>query len=123
MWMTYLIIAVLLLAAELVYFKIADKCNIIDKPNERSSHSTIVLRGGGVIFAISMVMWLILRMVNGEWCTVQDYLPFMVGLWMVAVGHGDRFLSHSNELSGIFVPISQYKWRYKIHCFKAYVIN
>ena len=82
--MTYLIIAVLLLAAELIYFRIADKCNIIDKPNERSSHSTIVLRGGGVIFAISMVMWLILQMVNGEWCTVQDYLPFMIGLLMVA---------------------------------------
>ena len=84
MWMTYLIIAVLLLAAELIYFRIADKCNIIDKPNERSSHSTIVLRGGGVIFAISMVIWMILQMVNGEWCTVQDYLPFMVGLLMVA---------------------------------------
>lgn len=82
--MTYIIIAVLLLAAELIYFRIADKCNIIDKPNERSSHSTIVLRGGGVIFAISMVMWLILQMVNDEWCTVQDYLPFMVGLLMVA---------------------------------------
>ena len=37
--MTYLIIFALLLVAELVYFKIADKCNIIDKPNERSSNS------------------------------------------------------------------------------------
>ena len=80
---TYLIIALLLLAAELIYFRIADKCNIIDKPNERSSHSTIVLRGGGVIFAISMVIWLILQMVNGEWCKVQGYLPFMVGLVLI----------------------------------------
>ena len=39
----------ILLVLELAYFKIADKCNIIDKPNERSSHSTIVLRGGGDI--------------------------------------------------------------------------
>ena len=84
MWMTYIIIFVLLLAAELIYFRIADKFNIIDKPNERSSHSTIVLRGGGVIFAISMIIWLILQMVQGEWLTVQDYLPFMVGLLMVA---------------------------------------
>lgn len=68
--MTYIIIAVLLLAAELIYFRIADKFNIIDKPNERSSHSTIVLRGGGVIFAISMVMWLILQMVNGVRCRI-----------------------------------------------------
>ena len=54
---TYVIIAAILLIAELVYFKIADHLNIIDKPNERSSHTTIVLRGGGVIFAISMLVW------------------------------------------------------------------
>lgn len=81
--MTYIIIAAVLLATELLYFKIADKCNIIDKPNERSSHSTIVLRGGGIIFAISMIVWLILQMVQGEWLMVQNYLPFMVGLILV----------------------------------------
>lgn len=53
----YVIIFVLLLIAELAYFKIADKFNIIDKPNERSSHSSIVLRGGGIIFAIGMWVW------------------------------------------------------------------
>jgi len=81
---TYIIIAVLLLAAELAYFRIADKCNIIDKPNERSSHTTIVLRGGGVIFAISMLVWFGWQMVQGEWLTVQGYLPFLVGLIMIA---------------------------------------
>ena len=54
---TYIIIAVLLLAAELIYFRIADKCNIIDKPNERSSHKSIVLRGGGIIFTIGLWIW------------------------------------------------------------------
>lgn len=57
MWYAYIIIAVLLVVAELVYFKIADKCNIIDKPNERSSHSRIVLRGGGIIFVIGFWIW------------------------------------------------------------------
>ena len=80
---TYLVIFVVLLALELCYFKIADKFNIIDKPNERSSHSTIVLRGGGIIFAISMIIWLILQMVNGEWLTVEQYLPFMCGLVLI----------------------------------------
>ena len=55
--MIYLIIFILLLVAELGYFKIADKCNIIDKPNERSSHSSIVLRGGGIIFLIGVWVW------------------------------------------------------------------
>lgn len=54
---TLAIIFVLLLAAELIYFKIADKCNIIDKPNERSSHSSVVLRGGGIIFLIGVWIW------------------------------------------------------------------
>ena len=53
----YTIIFVLLLAAELIYFRIADKFNIIDKPNERSSHKSIVLRGGGIIFTIGLWIW------------------------------------------------------------------
>lgn len=56
-YITYGIIFVVLLALELVYFKIADKFNIIDKPNERSSHSTIVLRGGGIIFLLGAWVW------------------------------------------------------------------
>ena len=56
-YVTYLIIAAILVAAELVYFRIADKCNIIDKPNERSSHSKVVIRGGGVIFAVGLWVW------------------------------------------------------------------
>lgn len=80
---TYVIITVLLLAAELIYFRIADKCNIIDKPNERSSHSTIVLRGGGIIFAISILAWMVMQMVSGEWGSVNGYLPFIIGLVLI----------------------------------------
>ena len=47
----------ILLASELMYFKIADKFNIIDKPNQRSSHTRIVLRGGGIIFTIALWIW------------------------------------------------------------------
>lgn len=54
---THLIIAAILVVAELLYFRIADKFNIIDKPNERSSHTKIVLRGGGIIFTIALWIW------------------------------------------------------------------
>ena len=80
-WITYLIIAAILLVAELVYFKIADKCNIIDKPNERSSHSTIVLRGGGIIFSLSMIVWAILMVVQGN--AIAPYIPFLCGLVLI----------------------------------------
>ena len=82
MWLTYSIVAVILLVAELAYFRIADKCNIIDKPNERSSHTTIVLRGGGIIFTLSMIAWAVLMMVKGN--DILPYLPFLVGLVMIA---------------------------------------
>ena len=82
MWMTYMIIFMLLLIAEFVYFKIADSFNIIDKPNERSSHSTIVLRGGGIIFTLSMIAWAALMIVQGQ--NISGYFPFLVGLLMVA---------------------------------------
>lgn len=73
---TYIFIFVLLLAAELVYFRIADKFNIIDKPNERSSHSTIVLRGGGIIFLIGAWVW--------SAFFGFDYPWFLAGLTLVA---------------------------------------
>ena len=82
MW-GYISIAVILLVAELIYFKIADHFNIVDKPNERSSHSRIVLRGGGVIFTLSIIAWAIMMAVQGVQ-VVQSYLPFLVGLLMVA---------------------------------------
>lgn len=56
-YVTYLIIAAILVVAELVYFRIADRFNIIDKPNERSSHTKVVIRGGGVIFTIGLWVW------------------------------------------------------------------
>ena len=81
MWLTYGIIAVILLVAELAYFRIADKCNIIDKPNERSFHSTIVLRGGGIIFSLSMIAWAVLMVIQGN--DIVPYLPFLCGLIMI----------------------------------------
>lgn len=74
--LTYGIIFVILLALELVYFKIADKFNIIDKPNERSSHSTIVLRGGGIIFLLGAWVW--------SFAFGFQYPWFLLGLTLVA---------------------------------------
>ena len=47
---------ILFLVLELIYFKIANHFNIIDKPNLRSSHSQVTLRGGGIIFPIAFII-------------------------------------------------------------------
>ena len=109
MWTIYIIIFVLLLVAELAYFRIADKCNIIDKPNERSSHSTIVLRGGGIIFAISMIVWSLTPFPSpqGEGSTfaLLEYLPFMVGLILVC---GVSFIDDIRSLPDSLRLVAQF---------------
>lgn len=72
---TYIIVFILLFVVELIYFCIANKCNIIDKPNERSSHSMIVLRGGGIVFLISVWIWSAFFGLQYPW--------FLVGLTLV----------------------------------------
>lgn len=73
---TYILIFVLLLVTELVYFRIADRFDIIDKPNERSSHSSVVLRGGGIIFLIGAWVWSAFFGFEYPW--------FLAGLTLVA---------------------------------------
>ena len=73
---TYGVILLILIIIELIYFRIADKFNIIDKPNERSSHTSIVLRGGGIIFLIGAWIWSTFFGFQYPW--------FLVGLTLVA---------------------------------------
>lgn len=40
----------------LFYFRLAVQFKIIDKPNQRSSHSRITIRGGGIIFPIAILL-------------------------------------------------------------------
>jgi len=56
-FMIYILFFIVLLLAELLYFKIADKFNIIDKPNQRSSHRRITLRGGGIVFYFGVLLY------------------------------------------------------------------
>ncbi|MVN20997.1 MraY family glycosyltransferase [Mucilaginibacter arboris] len=52
-----IISTIILFSAELLYFKIANHYNIIDKPNHRSSHTKVTIRGGGVIFAFALLVY------------------------------------------------------------------
>ena len=124
--LTYVIVFALLLVAELAYFKIADKFNIIDKPNQRSSHSTIVLRGGGVIFALSMIVWAVVMAVQGDSQTVMSYLPFLAGLLMVAgVSFWDdvKSLPDSVRLVVQFVAMGLMFWSMNLFSVMSYELG
>ncbi|ATL43824.1 glycosyltransferase family 4 protein [Elizabethkingia sp. HX WHF] len=89
--MNYLIVIVLLFIIELIYFKIADKFNIIDKPNERSSHTQITLRGGGVIFYFGALLFFI--------ASGFLYPYFILGLTLMAlISFLDDIFTLSNKI-------------------------
>lgn len=89
--MNYLIVIVLLFIIELIYFKIADRFNIIDKPNERSSHTQITLRGGGVIFYFGALLFFII--------SDFQYPYFILGLTlMTLVSFLDDIFTLSNKI-------------------------
>jgi len=77
----YLVILVTLFILELVYFRIAAHYNIIDKPNERSSHKRIVLRGGGIIFTIALWIWSTIYGVEYPWLLAGVTLAAGVSFW------------------------------------------
>lgn len=71
----FIAIALLILASYL-YMKLAIKFNIIDKPNERSSHITPTIRGGGILFPLAILLFFVF---NGF-----PYPYFVLGLILVA---------------------------------------
>lgn len=67
----------MLILLELAYFRIADRFNIIDKPNLRSSHTSIVLRGGGIIFLFgAWLFWAFFGL---------QYSWFILGLSLIGI--------------------------------------
>lgn len=75
--MIYGIIFVVLILMELAYFRIADRFNIIDKPNQRSSHTAVVLRGGGIIFLLGIWLYFSLFGLQYPW--------FILGLSLIGL--------------------------------------
>lgn len=53
----YLIVGILLLLLELAYMKTAVKLRIFDVPHHQSSHTGVVVRGGGIIFYVAFFLW------------------------------------------------------------------
>lgn len=64
---TFCIALILFFGIELLYFKIADKYNIVDKPNLRSSHTNITIRGGGIIFSLAFIAGVFMYQPQNIW--------------------------------------------------------
>lgn len=116
--MIYLSLFIVLFIIELVYFKLADYFNIIDKPNARSSHSAITLRGGGIIFYIGVLLYFVVEGFQYHW--------FFLGLTLISlISFADdirpqskrlRLAVHFSSMALMFYQweLLNYPWYYAI---------
>lgn len=107
--MEYLILLILLFVLEIGYFKVANKYNIVDKPNFRSAHSEVTLRGGGILFWFSALLYFVQHL--------QTNYLFFTGITIVSlVSFWDDIQSLSNKirLSAHFLAITLILYDLKI---------
>lgn len=88
--MKYILLAVFLFAIELLYIRLAVKYFIVDRPNERSSHTRKTITGGGIIFLIAGLLWFAFNF--------PQRVMFFAGLALVSVvSFGDDLHAFNHE--------------------------
>lgn len=87
------ILAIFLFVSMLLYLRLARRFSIHDIPNERSSHSGHVIRGGGIIFLLAVIFWEISFPLASLWFVAGAVLIGVVGFWddLKNLGWGCRF--------------------------------
>ena len=75
--MIYISIIIILSIVAFIYCKIAIKYNIADTPDLRRSHNTPTIRGVGIIFPLSVVMWFYIYEISS--------IYFLLGLVLISM--------------------------------------
>lgn len=89
--MNYFLIACLILLTEYLYIKVAAKKHIIDRPNNRSSHTSDTLSGGGIVFYFSVLFYFIMYGFQYPW--------FFAGLTLITlISFADDIKPQSSRL-------------------------
>ena len=72
-----IVVFTLLVLSWILYLYLAKKYKIIDKPNERSSHTKITVRGGGIVFTIAIILFFLFNN--------YQYTYFFVGVLVISL--------------------------------------
>ena len=108
----YLIVLLVLFAGMLIYFKIANKYNIIDKPNQRSSHNYITIRGGGIIYWLAGVLFSVMYLPESIYFFVGLTLICGVSFWddVSSLPNKVRIVIHFLSISLVFYGLGLYSF-------------
>ncbi|MDE6467811.1 MAG: hypothetical protein K2L28_02815 [Muribaculaceae bacterium] len=104
---TYAVIFALLLLAEEIWLGIARRFRICDCPNSRSSHTAPVLRGGGVIFPVAILLFEAFFGFRYPWFLAGLGLAAAVSLWedIKSVPDTGRLATHIAAIALMLVQL------------------
>ena len=112
-----IVVTLVLVLISYGYIKIAERFNIIDKPNHRSSHTKNTIRGGGILFLVAL---LIFYAVSGF-----QYTYFVMGTFLIAlISFIDdlKTLSSKIRLPFQFIAVFSVFYQVGISVFPVYLI-
>lgn len=116
--MIYILVFIGLFLLSAIYIKLALKFNIFDIPSKRSSHSNITVRGGGIIFPISILIWFIYSEFQFHWFMLGLIIISFISFWddLYSISSKLRFPIHIIALVFLFIQIQLFKlpWWYLI---------
>ncbi|NVK48715.1 MAG: glycosyltransferase family 4 protein [Cyclobacteriaceae bacterium] len=110
----------LFLLVGLLYFRLALRFEIVDRPNSRSSHSKVTVRGGGIIFPIAAIIWwaafgfqhtlmilgLVIVSIVSFWDDIQSLSrKFRFLMQFIALSLAFYDLNLFNQIDWYFLPI------------------
>jgi len=106
--MEYIFLEIILATIMLLYFRVADRFNIIDKPNQRSSHTEITLRGGGIIFWFSALLYFVQHIDNNSFFFTGITLVSLVSFWddIQSLSNKIRISIHFLAITLIFIDLN-----------------
>jgi UDP-N-acetylmuramyl pentapeptide phosphotransferase/UDP-N-acetylglucosamine-1-phosphate transferase len=105
--MNYILLFFILFLLELFYFKMADRYNIVDKPNHRSAHTVITLRGGGIIFWFAALIYFTQQPQESSYFFIGITLVSLVSFWddIQSLPNKIRLLVHFIAISLVFYAV------------------
>lgn len=105
---TFILIFFVFVALNFAYIRLAQRMKIIDVPNDRSSHTSITPRGGGMVFVLAPALYHFISQSNYPAAVLLAFPVAFVGFWddLKGVSAKIRFLVHS-AATVIFLVLNQ----------------
>jgi UDP-N-acetylmuramyl pentapeptide phosphotransferase/UDP-N-acetylglucosamine-1-phosphate transferase len=128
-FLLYFFISLILIAVILFYFQIATHFDITDKPNVRSSHRNITIRGGGIIFPVAALIWFFLYGFAFKWTIAGLSLIAIISFMddLKPLSGKVRIIVHFVAISLMFYDIGIYNlswyWLLLVYLLTIYWIN